>query len=146
MIMKPFLNLWFFEWMHVWMHENLWFAFTLNALMNAWYIFTCLTSLTFPLGNECMTLCWCVKFWLAWDHFTFNAWGFWFSILLLSLNQIFFIESLNSLIELWTLNFHFGKTFTNLNAWHKNINTISSNTLMHVCRNGWINKHMVMTC
>jgi len=54
------------------------------------------------------------------------------------------MESLNSLIELWT--FILGKTFTNLNAWHKIINTISSNILMHMCQNGWMNKHMVKKC
>jgi len=48
-------------------------GFRFECIMNAWYIFTCLTSLTFPLGNECMTLCWWVKLWLAWDHFIFNA-------------------------------------------------------------------------
>jgi len=66
---KKKFNLWFvFEWMHVWMHENLWFAFALNAYMSAWYnFFRCLSGLTFPLGNECMTLCWCMKFRLTWD-------------------------------------------------------------------------------
>jgi len=55
-----------------------------------------------------------------------------------------FIESLNSLIELWT--FILGKTFTILNSWHKIIVTINSNILMHMCRNGWMNEHTVMTC
>ena len=37
---KKKVQLWFvLEWMHVWMHENLWFAFALNASMNAWCIF-----------------------------------------------------------------------------------------------------------
>jgi len=55
-----------------------------------------------------------------------------------------FMESLNSLIELWI--FVLGKTFTNLNAWHKIINTINSNILMPMCRNGWMNKHTVKKC
>ena len=49
-----------------------------------------------------------------------------------------FMESLNSLIELWT--FILGTTFTNLNAWHKIINTINSNIWCKcVGTGGWTN-------
>jgi len=62
-----------------------------------------LVSLIFPLWYECMILCWFMKFWLTWDFF--NAWGFWFAILLLSLNQIFLwnhrIHWLNFELSFW---------------------------------------------
>jgi len=76
--------------------------------------------------------------------FNFNAWGFWFSILLLSLNQIF----------LWNhwihwLNFE-------LSFWEKPSQILMLDTkllirsvltfLMHMCRNGWMNKHTIKKC
>jgi len=54
------------------------------------------------------------------------------------------MESLNPLIELWI--FILEKRFTNLNAWHKIINTINPNILMHMCRNGRMKKHTVKKC
>jgi len=82
-------NSWFvLKWMYVWMHENLSFAFALNASMNLWCIFNVWQVWLFHWGMNAWLYAYAWNF-DSCEIFTFNAWGFWFAILLLSLNQIF---------------------------------------------------------
>jgi len=78
-------------WMHLWMHDvffNVWQVWLFHWGMNAWLYADAWNSDSHEIF-----------------FFTFNAWRFWFAILLLSLNQIFlwnhWIHWLNFELSFW---------------------------------------------